>query len=214
MSSDISNLEVHIPLGNLQAKDVSSYVNVSQYKKLSIAFFSDSVLTLTFTTSHNSIKDGPKYVFTTSSNAWETATLPIILPFIKLDYEKVDPNIPNSELVVVCTGHLRRGYTKSPEPPKEDKPKRRWSSIIKSPLSKEKEKEEIPKSDSSPSSSPSFIPLPNPPQDLSAVKNTDFPSLILPNTLFVGGKGNKIIALPPGTPGQILQFTEYGIKWV
>jgi hypothetical protein len=38
--------------------------------------------------------------------------------------------------------------------------------------------------------------------------------LILPNTLFVGGKGNKILALPPGTPGQILQFTEYGIKWV
>jgi hypothetical protein len=214
MSSDISNLEVHVPLGNLQSKNISQYINVSQYKKLSIAFFSDTELTLTFTSSHDSVKDGLSYVFSTTPNSWGTATLQIILPYIKLDYEKMNPNQPNNELIVICTGQLRRGYTKNVEVVDDHRhsQKRRWSSIIRSPLSKGKE-EIACSSSSSPVQPP--LPSPNPPpQDLNVVSQKEFPSLILPNTLFVGGKGNKILALPPGTPGQILQFTEYGIKWV
>lgn len=212
MSSDISNLEVHIPLGNLQTKNISQYINVSQYKKLSIAFFSDTELTLTFTSSHDSVKDGLSYVFSTTPNSWGTATLQIILPYIKLDYEKMNPNQPNNELIVICTGQLRRGYPKQEDDSHRHSQKRRWSSIIRSPLSKGKEEEQ-----KSSSSSPvqQSLPSPNPPpQDLNVVSQKEFPSLILPNTLFVGGKGNKIIALPPGTPGQILQYTEHGIRWV
>lgn len=196
---DVKDLEINVPLGNLQAAKVGTYVNVSSYKRLSIAFYSDTALNLIFTSSHDSIKSGPTHVYTTHPHTWETANIPIFLPYIKLDFEKEDPNSPNNELIVVCTGHLRRGL-KSDPPTKEEKPKRRWSSILHS-SPKGKEKEEAPPSPIVVEKSPSL-------------STKDFPALILPNTLFVGGKGNKIIALPPGQPGQILQYTEYGIKWV
>lgn len=191
---EIKDLEINVPLGNLQAQKIGSYINVSSYKRLSVAFYSDTSLNLIFTSSHDSIKDGPTYTFSSHANVWETANIPIFLPYIRLDYEKINPNEPNNELIVVCTGHLRRGMKDSSSSKRsEDAPqKRRWSSILHS-SPKQKEKEEAP--------SPTL-------------SNKDFPALILPNTLFVGGKGNKIIALPPGQPGQILQFTEYGIKWV
>lgn len=198
--TSVKDLEINVPLGNLQAVKIGSYVNVSQYKKLSIAFYSDCALTLTFTASYNSVKAGPTNTYVTHPNIWETATIPIFLPYIKLDFEKIDPNAPNNELIVVINGHIKRmqkGESSIEE--KQEKPaKRRWSSILhSSPKLKEKE-------EASPSSN----------QKEPSISSKDFPGLILPNTLFVGGRGNKIIALPPGTPGQILQFTEFGIAWV
>lgn len=194
--TDVKDLEINIPLGNLQSAKVGTYVNVSSYKRLSVAFYSDTTLNLIFTSSHDSVKPGPCHVYTTHPHTWETASIPIFLPYIKLDFEKEDPNSPNNELIVVCTGHLRRGL--KPDAPQEKPNKRRWSSILHA-SPKTKEKEEVP---------------PSPIKADASLSSKDFPALILPNTLFVGGKGNKIIALPPGNPGQILQYTEYGIKWV
>jgi len=191
----VKDLEINVPLGNLQSAKIGSYVDVSQYKKLSIAFYSDCALNLTFTASYNSVKPGPTHVYVTHPNIWETATIPIFLPYIKLDFEKIDPNAPNNELIVVINGHIKRMQKGESSSSSIEKPnKRRWSSLLHS-SPKEKEKEEAPKAETS-------------------ISSKDFPGLVLPNTLFVGGKQGKIIALPPGTPGQILQFTEYGIKWV
>lgn len=195
----VKDLEINIPLGNLQAAKLGTYVNVSAYKRLSVAFYSDTSLNLIFTASHDSIKSGPVHTYTTHPYAWETANIPVFLPYIRLDYEKNDPNAPNNELIVVCTGHLRRGM--NVEQPQE-KPKRRWSSILHA-SPKNKEKEEVPIKEIKQESS-----------TFSSSSNSPFPALILPNTLFVGGKGNKIIALPPGQPGQVLGYTDHGIRWI
>ena len=199
--STVKDLEINIPLGNLQAAKVGSYVNVSQYKKLSIAFYSDTTLNLVFTSSHDSVKSGPTNVYTTHPYVWETATIPVFLPFIKLDFEKEDPNIANNELIVIVNGHLKRMHAQHESSNSSEKSnKRRWSSILHaSPTNKTKEKEEAP---------------PSPVKENAPISSKDFPALVLPNVLFVGGLGGKIIPLPPGIEGQTLQMTSKVIAWV
>lgn len=208
MSSNIKDLEVHIPLRALQSCEPGKYINVSQYKKLNITTYCDVTLTLTFTASHDSLRDGPKHTFVISPFLWETVTINIVLPYIKLEYERTNLNDQtiSNELIVICNGHLKRGF--SIHPPEDEKKKsRRWSFLNKSPSTKTNDSEpiEIEKKE---------LPEPHLPPKQPPKTDSRIPDLILPNTLFVGGKGNKVVALPPGQIGQILQYTESGIRWV
>lgn len=212
MSNNIKDLEVHIPLRGLQSCEPGKYINVSQYKKINVTYYCDIPLSLTFTFSHDSVREGPKHNFVSSAGMWETVVLPVPLPYIKLDYERhnLNDNTISNDLIVVCDGQLKRGFSFMNHPEnissQPEKKSRRWSFLNKSPLSKNSDPshEEIEKKE------PQSLPPPIPKHQ----SDSRIPDLILPNTLFVGGKGNKIVAIPPGQIGQILQFTESGIKWV
>lgn len=209
MSSNLKDLEVHVPLRNLYACETGKYINVYQYKRIIVTFFCDVALNLIFTFSHDSVREGPKQVFTSTPGVWEITSIDIALPYLKLEYERSNPddNTISNDLVVVCNGHLKRGFTMmESSDAKDDKKKRRWSFLNKA-------SETSGTSNSSSHKDSEEIQIQRLPPSLPK-NDSRIPELILPNTLFVGGKGNKIVALPPGQLGQILQYTDQGIKWV
>ena len=111
----------------------TEYVNVSQYKSLSLCGISDVPLTIRFVFSVNGLDDGPAdFSFVNfNPNTWTRLKTEVCLPFVKIKVENKN-KLKNLTLVINTTG-LRLSFPQLQKKNEEEKiertksPFRKWA---------------------------------------------------------------------------------------
>lgn len=195
-------LSVLTPLGG-NHEFVSEYVDVGDYKRIRMNTYSDTILQviLEWTYDLDCNRSPIQNSCRTPSTIWRSESYEVIMPFVRVRILNQSGKA-NSDLSVLITSQsvMRKRYEK-PTPPLEDiivhSPVE--AKCVKSPFSfKAKRKSSLG------SKSPVGV----------SMRDYRIPDFIPQGTILIGGKCGKIITLPPGNVGEIMQMTEHGPAWV
>lgn len=210
----IESLNITTPL--IDRKEfIGEYVNVSDYKELRIAYYSDVQLRLHLEFSIDKKQKGISVSHIVPSDLWRSDTIKIVMPYlrVRLINESFGTTI-NNNIVVSFFSHSKVRF-----------------SNMSAPIGKIEELDIINERQSGefqlPPSNTQYAD-PNRPkspwwrkkkekQPTQMVSQIDYrlPNLVMEHSVLVGGKQGRIIGYPKGQVGNILAINERGqVQWM